>query len=623
MEIVVHVPTSPALSALGFEFDSAFPGVSLVACLPELVVRAQQNPSARLMVFGHADEAGSEHHNKLLSERRADVILALITQDLSIFDRVAHEDRWGLVQYQAIMEGLGIRPMKADGKPGPQTSRGVRNFARAYEADLYHVRSERGRAYPPVDGAHSMSPAVEAALRDAYVAQVHVKLDPDRFMGPKTAGCSEFNRIGSAEHDRRVVLALYRPGFPTESRIPCTKGDAAACKLNRKAKHPLKCNFYRRTLEPEVVTPPRARPLAGDALFDVPPQRASLPRQASLAALALRDEPLLLASADPDFVPARTKPKVVMQQVADVARASQQAGRAKASDADQHVRTKSEALRNQGREQHEKRDKDDTASNLENTRFIAFTEVQLLGHPALAHDHGFLQGHGGKKDLSKRQEPTEADGDSLYKWEVKARLAQALRPDLWDAVKAYLHFLHGEGADLTVDYEDFIEDDRAGTRVLQSAIEDVRFAAFEMHRELGGGQRNFLMQSDIVSVGEMDETGVPLNDRYPYPGTENWQKAIGAHPIWIDTEVAVTEEARLLQFQVIVTLHVEDMYNFNPGMQDMATGIPDAENGRFEIVGYGHEFLSKGNLRRLLRFSVSSEGVSVGGVDEQIQVTKP
>jgi glycosyltransferase involved in cell wall biosynthesis len=29
-------------------------------------------------------------------------------------------------------------------------------------------------------------------------------------MGPKSAGCGEFNRMGSPEADRRVVLALYR-----------------------------------------------------------------------------------------------------------------------------------------------------------------------------------------------------------------------------------------------------------------------------------------------------------------------------------------------------------------------------------------------------------------------------
>jgi len=97
----------------------------------------------------------------------------------------------------------------------------------------------------------TLGPRSEAALRDAYLAMVTVKVEAARFMGPQTAGCSEFNRAGGANRDRRVVLAVYGPDFPTESRIPCKAGDAASCKINKKAPHPWKCNFYRRTLDDE------------------------------------------------------------------------------------------------------------------------------------------------------------------------------------------------------------------------------------------------------------------------------------------------------------------------------------------------------------------------------------
>jgi hypothetical protein len=71
IEIVVHLPTSPAMSAQGFEFEGAFPGKALLAAVPALVRAASERPEARLLLFGHADEAESETHNKELSDRRA------------------------------------------------------------------------------------------------------------------------------------------------------------------------------------------------------------------------------------------------------------------------------------------------------------------------------------------------------------------------------------------------------------------------------------------------------------------------------------------------------------------------------------------------------------------------
>jgi hypothetical protein len=36
-----------------------------------------------------------------------------------------------------------------------------------------------------------------------------------------------------------------------------------------------------------------------------------------------------------------------------------------------------------------------------------------------------------------------------------------------------------------------------------------------------------------------------------------------------------------------MTLHAEDPCNFNVGDDDTATGIPDSDNGRFEVTGSG------------------------------------
>ena len=63
-------------------------------------------------------------------------------------------------------------------------------------------------------------------------------------------------------------------------------------------------------------------------------------------------------------------------------------------------------------------------------------------------------------------------------------------------------------------------------------------------------------------------------------------------------------------FRVDLTVHMEDVYNFNPGGADLATGTPDDANGRFEITGLGHEYLNKANLTRSFDFETSMEPAS-------------
>jgi hypothetical protein len=214
------------------------------------------------LLFGHADEAGGDDYNKQLADRRAKVVFALLTQNLSQLDEVAREDQWSLMQYQAMLATLGIAPMDVDGKSGPKTSQGVAAFQRSYNAGEYHEHALRERAHGALKVDGELGSRSEAALRDAYLALIQVKLDPARFFGPKRAGCGEFNRVGDPASDRRVVLALYRPDFPTEGKIPCKEGDAASCKISKKARHPSKCNFYRRTLEGETLVSPRRQSAA-------------------------------------------------------------------------------------------------------------------------------------------------------------------------------------------------------------------------------------------------------------------------------------------------------------------------------------------------------------------------
>lgn len=55
-------------------------------------------------------------------------------------------------------------------------------------------------------------------------------------------------------------------------------------------------------------------------------------------------------------------------------------------------------------------------------------------------------------------------------------------------------------------------------------------------------------------------------------------------------------------------LHAEDRYNFNPDDADIASGVEDAENGRFEVTGLAHAYESHATLWR----SFEWRGIQLG-----------
>jgi hypothetical protein len=90
---------------------------------------------------------------------------------------------------------------------------------------------------------------------------------------------------------------------------------------------------------------------------------------------------------------------------------------------------------------------------------------------------------------------------------------------------------------------------------------------------------------------------------FPYPKTENWQKAIGAHWIWMSAAVSVSKTADVPTFSVLMIVHVEDRYNFNPGAADINTKILDKANGRFEVSGLAKQYMNYSILVRHLRWT--------------------
>ncbi|MBN2194635.1 MAG: hypothetical protein JW751_17595 [Polyangiaceae bacterium] len=217
--------------------------------------------------------------------------------------------------------------------------------------------------------------------------------------------------------------------------------------------------------------------------------------------------------------------------------------------------------------------------------------------PAIQHDHGFLDDGNGNIDSSKYRDPTVGDHLALTKWRTQLAGAQLLRADLVDATDAYEHYLFGGGTESSFSYERFVAQDASGRKVLRSAVDDAVRAAVVLHQSKvpftppERREDSYSMVSDAVSVG--------AGNRYPYPATENWQKAIGGHAIWLSTDVkVVTEPATGRRFDIVLTLHAEDMYNFNPGAADIATGAPDSDNGRFQVSRLAYEFMNRSQLTR-------------------------
>jgi len=224
--------------------------------------------------------------------------------------------------------------------------------------------------------------------------------------------------------------------------------------------------------------------------------------------------------------------------------------------------------------------------------------------PPITHDHGFLDDGKHGYDPTKRQPPTAADQEKWRNANAFFVMAAWQREDLFDGLKAYRHFLHGKGADFTCDYEAFLKNDKNGQVVLASAIEDISAGVLDVfdkkHPTVPTADRvdEFSVTSDALGVGP--------DFRYPMPQSENWQKAIGAHALWISAKVKVRSlpATSIREVDIAMTLHAEDMYNFNPGASDIKTGIMDEENGRLEIVGLAQEFLVTGTAVRTLKVTV-------------------
>lgn len=231
--------------------------------------------------------------------------------------------------------------------------------------------------------------------------------------------------------------------------------------------------------------------------------------------------------------------------------------------------------------------------------------------PSIQHDNGHLSisATDSRFDPSKYRNPTAADYKLRAKWLAKLEGGEAVQGiplfphnDLPDALPAYRHFLSGSGKDRTFSYERYVASDDSGKKSLASAILDAQQGAAFIYTTAYNGQSSvhFQMTGTAISAGNHK---TKFYSMFPYPATENWQKAIGAHVLWISADVDVVVQNNISQYSMIMTLHAEDRFNFNPGAQDIVTGIPDEENGIFEVTGLAKQYMNYGTLQRSVTWS--------------------
>ena len=331
---------------------------------------------------------------------------------------------------------------------------------------------------------------------------------------------------------------------------------------------------------------------------------------------------------------------------------------------------------------------DDDIPKQGTAKSIAQVATYILGpptRPPMTWDNGHL-------GQFPPRSPTAADYVKLAEWRAKLEGAEALRPDLTDGVAAYRHFLDGQGRPRQFSYERYVQNDTGGRVTLRNAILSLQWGVSELWR--AHGKRTFSLTGTAISCGDKSLL-------FPYPATENWQKAIGGHKIWLSGDVTVsgggTPQPHLNKagthkhakgqltiekdgavkvkggdtlsgysaaihggdlkrfhefgrkqgnavvplanpnlihpgetlyhiptfthymalngsnqpsFSAVMTLHAEDRYNFNPGQQDIATGIPDSANGTFEITGLGRQFDQIATLLRTLNWAGFAAGVT-------------
>ncbi|WP_157856184.1 hypothetical protein [Actinacidiphila yeochonensis] len=134
-----------------------------------------------------------------------------------------------------------------------------------------------------------------------------------------------------------------------------------------------------------------------------------------------------------------------------------------------------------------------------------------------------------------------------------------------------------------------------------------------MGQEIQHGQKRAEIIEEMNKSSALDTTGCAVTvGNGNYPVMENWQKALGGHVMWRSGSVQVSGDT----FAMKIVIHEKGRYDFNKGMRDIATGIPDDVNDCFATLGWAKPCMTRGTVTRTVtwtRGDIAGSSVVSGG----------
>lgn len=221
-----------------FSVGKTFPKPSSIPMLREVVRRATENPSLRLLVFGHTDRTGADGMNLVLSRSRAAAVRAFLLGDEAYFrkrfDEADPVEPWDWEEVQWMLSALEIDgdPFYAgfvDGHCSDMTLAALSSFQLSVGIDATHQCDEETltaliRGYLGLLGEERPRPdRVEIAGGGSW--------HPPRTFGPDSAPTKDMlSETDLLPGYRRVEVFLGEQPFspPTKACAPGRHADCAA-----------------------------------------------------------------------------------------------------------------------------------------------------------------------------------------------------------------------------------------------------------------------------------------------------------------------------------------------------------------------------------------------------------
>lgn len=172
-----------------------------------------------------------------------------------------------------------------------------------------------------------------------------------------------------------------------------------------------------------------------------------------------------------------------------------------------------------------------------------------------------------------------------------------LIPMLQDAAKSYSNYRDNSGTDLMIEYIRVYNDEQNIRETLDGELSKMLKSAEKIY-ELTG-ETKFEIIGELVGI---------MNG-----STENWQKTLGAHQVYGYGDVTINKSTSTASINY--TFRTEDMYNFNKGNADIASGVEDDKNGRFSTLGWAKEFKTIGEINSTETWELGDIGSNESGAN--------